>query len=75
MSAALALNYDDWIPCDGGPCPIHGDTMVFIRYRNGNEIGPVQAKTRRWQRWPKDVGKGGLTSFDVKFYKLAGGDA
>ena len=46
----------DWTPHQGRLCPVEPETLVLIRYRNGQEAGPVKARQRRWPAWPRTIG-------------------
>lgn len=44
------LKVRPWIPHDGGPCPVEGDTMVRCRLSDG-WLDDVHAPARFWH-WP-----------------------
>lgn len=48
----------DWIPHDGGPCPVAPETMVELRFRTGEEhISEPRAGMWMWQHSgrPSDI--------------------
>lgn len=68
IAPALSIpDYTEWTAHDGGESPLVPEAMCFIRYRNGKEIDPVQAKSRRWKRWGRGLG---ISDFDVKFFRV-----
>lgn len=81
MSAARKLDIrycevrqpHDWQPHHGGRCPVLPDMQVMIRYRCGDEIGPVAARSRRWEAWrPHQLpaSKTGDTAYDIVAFKI-----
>lgn len=76
MNAARKLDIRDlevkkphtWQAHHGGRCPVLPDMLVKIRYRNGDEVGPVPAKSRRWEAWRPyqlPASRTGETSYDI----------
>lgn len=47
-ASAPAPADDGWIAWEGGECPVAGETMVEIRYRNGDIDGPDEAGEWDW---------------------------
>jgi hypothetical protein len=40
-----------WTKHDGGRRPVAENTIVIVRYRNGNESHPCPAGGWRWENW------------------------
>lgn len=63
---------NDWRDCDGQTVRMKRDAKgefpkVYIRYRNGDIVGPVEADKRRWKLMP------GVSpyEFDIVAWRLA----
>jgi hypothetical protein len=41
-------DHSEWIPHDGGPCPVDPETVVWPRFSNGLAHSPSDAKNWRW---------------------------
>jgi hypothetical protein len=56
----------EWTKHYAGPCPVLPDTIVSVRWRNG-EVSKhtYQAKQLRWQRFPR-----GETPFDIVDFRI-----
>jgi hypothetical protein len=67
LSSAVEKPVTDWRKHDGRAMPVPPETMVLIRYRNGIEKGPIQAKARRWEAHPTI----GRTDWDIVSWALA----
>lgn len=62
-----------WQAHHGGRCPVLPEMRVMIRYRCGQEIGPVEAKSRRWEMWRPYQLPGhttGETAYDITHFKI-----
>ena len=60
-----------WHKHDGHACPFYSEDgeklpEVYIRYRNGEVIGPIEPTKRRWERWPW-----GNCDYDITEWRLA----
>lgn len=41
---------------------------VLVRYRNGQESDAIEARERRWEAWPREVGE---TDWDIVAWQMA----
>lgn len=64
----------EWIDHDGevshGVLPVSADTIVFVKLRAGQVVGPDRASRWQW-RWSWGLKSCGLTSCDIIAYALA----
>ena len=64
----------EWIDHDGkvshGVLPVSADTIVFVKLRAGQVVGPDRASRWQW-RWSWGLKSCGLTSCDIVAYALA----
>jgi hypothetical protein len=60
---------EGWTPHHGYTGrPVGRNVSIVIRYRNGIEVGPIPAGSRRWGRW-----YWGESDFDIVGWRLASG--
>lgn len=65
--AALAAKNDGWIDWAGGECPVDGETLVEVKYRNGTIKNPEPAK---FYIWTNGYGSCSTTDADIIAYRL-----
>lgn len=65
--AALAAKNDGWIEWGGGECPVDGDALVEVKYRNGT-VKP--AEPARFYIWTNGYGSCSTTGADIIAYRL-----
>lgn len=53
----------DWIKWEGGECPVPPETIVEVRFRNGEVHGPIPSRGFDWKHEVMDD--------DIIAYRLA----
>ena len=65
--AAMAAKNDGWIEWGGGECPVNGDALVEVKYRNGT-VNP--AEPAKFYIWTNGYGSCRTNDADIIAYRL-----
>lgn len=56
---------DGWIVWNGGVSPVSPNTIVEVRYRNGESEGGLPARRFGWDHWGSDRGGWDIISYRI----------
>ncbi len=59
---------EGWHQHDGGRRPVPPQQKLVVRYRNGTVSPEIEAKERRWEAWPAEIGE---SEWDIVAWRKA----